>query len=429
VAITWQSSPTFAGLASVTNPKSSACSLTLSWPAATTPCPGGVTYSVYRSTTSPVAVVPANRIASGITSTSYVDNDGLAAGTTYHYVVRAVSVSTGQEDGNTVQRSGSPTGPSQLVYSDDFEGGDLGWVFSKGSPAADTGDFIVGDPVGTTGNNGQACQPEDDHTPAPGIWCLYTAANPGGSVGTDDVDNGEVVATSPVVNLSGYSAATLGFWRWFDNEDPDDAGDYYVLEVSNDGSTWVPLEQIPDTVTSTNHWTYVPFDLQEFVGLTASMRIRFRVADGPAAGDLVEFAADDIQINGQQTCTTFAGGPPPVGDGTGATLPMRLDRGGGDQIHVTVDNAACQDDHVVILAGSLGNYSGYQWAPAGCAFAVGAGSGTITEPNPNVWFLAVWATSADVAGSPGFSSSGERPWDAAGFCSVDGDDHGDAVCD
>lgn len=429
VSIAWQSFPTFAGLTSVSNAGGATCTLNLAWPAATSPCPGGVTYSVYRSTTSPVAVVPVNRVAAGITSTTYSDTEGLSSGTAYYYVIRAVSVFTGEEDGNTVERSATTTGGSVVVYTDSFEGGNLGWTFAKGTPAATTGDFVIGDPVGTSGNNGQPDQPEDDHTSAPGIACLYTAPNPGGSSGTDDVDNGEVVATSPVIDLSGYSAATLSLWRWFGNEDPDDAGDYYVLEVSNGGSTWVQLEQIPDTVTTTNTWTRVQFDLQAFVPLTATMRIRFRVADGTASGDLVEFAADDIVINGSQTCAPGAVGPPPVGDGTNATQPMRLSRGTGDQIQITVDNAACRNDHVVILAGALGNFGGYQWAPVGCAFSAGgAGTGTITESHPNVWFIAVWTTGGGVAGHPGYSSSGERPWDAAGFCSVGGDDPGDLVC-
>ena len=429
VPITWQSHPTFAGLSSVTNAMNGTCALDLAWPAATSPCPGGVTYSVYRSTTSPVPVVPANRIAAGITTTAYSDSKALASGTTYHYVVRAVAAATGVEDANAAERSGSPTGTTEVVYSDTFESGNLGWTFSKGTPAASTGDFVIGDPVGTIGNNSQPAQPEDDHTAAPGVACLYTAPNPGGSVGADDIDNGEVVATSAAIDLSTYTTATLGLWRWFENEDPDDAGDYYALEVSsNNGATWVPLETIPDTVTTTNHWAHVQFDLQAFVPLTSSVRIRFRAADGPDVGDIVEFAADDIEITGNRGCTAGASGPPPVGDGTGTTLPMRLTRTSGDRIQVTVDNTACADDHVVILAGALGDFGGYQWAPTGCAFASGAGSGQITETHPNAWYIALWVTAGGVAGHPGYSSGGERTWPAAGFCSVGGDDPGDLVC-
>lgn len=430
VSVTWQAHPDFAGLATVTNGLTGTCSLILGWPEAVSPCPGGVTYSVFRSTATPVPVGPATRVAAGLASTTYTDTEGLTSGVTYHYVVRAVSVATGAEDPNTVERSGTPSGGSAVVFADSFENGNLGWAFSKGTPAATTGDFIIGDPVATTGNNGQPAQPGDDHTPAPGTLCLYTAANPSGSVGADDVDNGEVVATSPVINLAGYTGATLSLWRWFENEDPDDNGDYYLLEASNNGTTWVQLEQIPDTVTNTNAWTLVQFDLGAFLPLTATMRIRFRVADGTNAGDIVEFAADDIQVTGFQNCAPGATGPPPVADGAAPSAPMLLTRGPGHQIQISVDNAACQSDHVVILAGALGNFSGYQWAPAGCAFpAGGAGTGTITEPNPNVWFIALWVNAGGTAGHPGNSSSGERTWPAAGLCSITGDDPGDPACD
>jgi hypothetical protein len=428
VSLAWQPQPTFAGLMSVSNVSAGTCGLALAWPAATTPCPGGVTYSVYRSTISPVAVTPANRVASALTATTYTDTEALTSGVTYYYVVRAVSVATGVEDTNTVTRSGSPTAVSGVVFSDSFEGGNLGWTFAKGTPPASTGDFLIGDPVGTLNGSGQPCQPEDDHTPAPGTMCLYTAANPTANNTVDDVDRGEVIATSPAFNLSGYSAATLGLWRWFENATVDDAGDYYVQEVSNNnGSTWVQLEQLPDTVTNANSWTHVQFDLQSFTPLTSTMRTRFRVAEGRGPSDLVEFAADDVVVTG--VCTPGPVGPPPVGDGTGGTLPMTLTKGSGDQIQITVDNTACRGDHVAILAGAIGNWSGYQWAPAGCAFASGgAGTGTITESNPSVWFIAVWTTSGGVAGNPGASSSRERTWNAAGYCSVNGDDHGDQVC-
>jgi len=277
---------------------------------------------------------------------------------------------------------------SGVVFSDSFESGNLGWTFAKGSPPASTGDFVIGDPVGTINNLSQQSQPEDDHTPAPGTMCLYTAANPTGDNTIDDVDKGEVIATSPVFDLSGYSAATLSVWRWFENETVDSAGDYYIQEVSsNNGSTWVPLEQLPDTVTNANNWSNVQFNLQSFVPLSSTMRTRFRVADGRGPSDLIEFAADDNVATG--ICAPGLGGPPPAGDGAGATQPMLLTKGSGDQIQITVDNASCHGDHVVILAGALGDFSGYQWAPSGCAFASGAGTGTITETHPNAWFIAV----------------------------------------
>src|SRR6185295_8253561 len=83
--------PSFAGLTSVTNNAQASCGLSLSWSAATAGCAGPITYNVYRSTTPGFTPAPANRIATGVTGTSYTDTSGsLTSGTTYYYIVRAV---------------------------------------------------------------------------------------------------------------------------------------------------------------------------------------------------------------------------------------------------------------------------------------------------------------------------------------------------
>jgi len=63
----------------------SSSQINLSWTASTT---SGVTYNVYASTTSGFTPAPGNRIASGVTTTSY-SNTGLAASTTFYYLVTA----------------------------------------------------------------------------------------------------------------------------------------------------------------------------------------------------------------------------------------------------------------------------------------------------------------------------------------------------
>jgi len=65
----------------------SSSQINLSWAASTTQ---GVTYSVFRSTTSGFAPSAANQITQGLTSTSDSDT-GLSAATTYFYVVEAVN--------------------------------------------------------------------------------------------------------------------------------------------------------------------------------------------------------------------------------------------------------------------------------------------------------------------------------------------------
>jgi len=234
----------------------------------------------------------------------------------------------GNEEDNTVELSGTPTGSFVVVFSDDFEGGNQGWTFSLGSPAASTGDFVIGDPVATTDNSGAPCQPGDDHTADPGVNCMYTAENPSAGAGSDDVDAGEVISTSPTWDLSGYATVTLDLWRWFKNEDADDSGDYYILEA-NDGSGWVELEQIPDTVTNTNSWINAFFNLESYISLTSTVQIRFRVADGTSSGDLIELAVDDIVLTGFTGCTTGGGCSAPAGLNAPGTSDPSGDCGAG----------------------------------------------------------------------------------------------------
>jgi hypothetical protein len=118
-------SPVFAGLERAANGTRSTCSTDLSWAAATPVCGGAVTYSVYRSQTAGFVPAPGNRIATGLTGTTFTDSLGLADRTTYHYVVRATEQSSAtNEDLNTVERSASPTGTitTTVDYRDDFDG-------------------------------------------------------------------------------------------------------------------------------------------------------------------------------------------------------------------------------------------------------------------------------------------------------------------
>jgi FtsP/CotA-like multicopper oxidase with cupredoxin domain len=63
--------------------------ISLTWGASTTTCSSGVTYKVFRSTTSGFTPSSSNQIGSGVTTASYVDS-GLTASTSYFYLVEGV---------------------------------------------------------------------------------------------------------------------------------------------------------------------------------------------------------------------------------------------------------------------------------------------------------------------------------------------------
>jgi outer membrane protein assembly factor BamB len=97
------------------------CQAQIGWAAATAPCGGGVTYSVYRSTSSSFVPSGANRIATGLSATSYTDRADLLPPGTYYYVVRATSTASGLEETNAIRfalnlTSCSSPGPAPVSF-------------------------------------------------------------------------------------------------------------------------------------------------------------------------------------------------------------------------------------------------------------------------------------------------------------------------
>lgn len=193
-------------------------------------------------------------------------------------------------------------GPGITAWADDFETM-TGW--SNGPDTAVSGTWIRGNPVGTGG------QPEDDHTPD-GVNCLYTGANPGGVEGTDDVDGGAAVITSPVIDLSAGDAI-LSYYRWYYERDVgDDANDGFLAQISNNnGGAWTTIEALSP---GSGGWSHVEVRVSDLVAPTATMRLRFTATDGTADGDIVEAAVDDVRFY-RPTCPS----QPADVNGDGAT--------------------------------------------------------------------------------------------------------------
>ena len=120
--------------------------------------------------------------------------------------------------------------------------------------------------------------------------------------------------------------------------------------------------------------------------------------------------------------------PPPVADGmTG--IGMTLNRVSGDTIHVDYDVVMCNEDHAVMLYGTIEDFSGYTGAVSGCNLGA-TGSADFDISDSDVWFNLIWVNTDQDGGHPGFQSGGvSRTWNAAPFCGVIADDHSDNNCD
>ncbi len=104
-----QLAPTFAGAASATQSGATTCTVQVSWPAASAPCGGSLSYAVYRGGAPGFTPDVTTRLAANLPGLSYTDTAGVASGVPLYYVVRATDGGNGEEDQNLVERSVLPT--------------------------------------------------------------------------------------------------------------------------------------------------------------------------------------------------------------------------------------------------------------------------------------------------------------------------------
>jgi hypothetical protein len=237
-SLTWQSYPVFAGLSSVSTPQNATCELDLTWPAAVGTC-GPVTYNIYRSTTNGFAPSAANRIASGVSGTTYADSTDLTSGTRYYYVVRAVDGVSGAEDPNAVQRYGVPFGPNALatIYSENFDSasGLAGW--GTGYFAGNANDW----------RGVQACSPAGSGT---NIFRF------GGTTCTGNYAQGAMAFAAPggasgIAIPAGATNVTMTFnhrWNWFSQASPARRdGGIMLISINNANFYILPSAAISGT--------------------------------------------------------------------------------------------------------------------------------------------------------------------------------------
>ena len=183
--------------------------------------------------------------------------------------------------------------PTTVVF-DDLET-DTGWQVGAADDDATTGIWERVDPNGTYADDDPnfPYQPEDDHTPDPGVNCYITGQQPLGEPdnGYNDVDNGKTTLFTPVYDLEGMENVLVEYYRWYTIRTSLD--DSFFVDISNDGgNSWVNLETVASTE---NYWQRSRFLLEQFVEPTSEVLLRFVAEDYPP-GSLVEAGIDDFSI-------------------------------------------------------------------------------------------------------------------------------------
>ncbi|WP_224365559.1 S8 family serine peptidase [Hyalangium versicolor] len=238
--------PTFAGLTSAANGTASTCSNTLTWADGTAVCGGTLTYSVYRDTTAGFTPSLANKIATGISGTTFNDDLNLTNGTKYYYVVRATETSDAtNEESNKVEKSAAPTGAmtAGVNYFDDLD---------SNRPANAASYWIPTTQSGTSGtiNLTTNCHYQSAtksyrfgaaNATCGGVYPISTQATL--SLGGDGTTAGINGFTFPASTLN----PTLTFNLWYNLENRYD-GAYLVYSTTAANGPWT---QVPDAVSTT----------------------------------------------------------------------------------------------------------------------------------------------------------------------------------
>jgi MYXO-CTERM domain-containing protein len=288
--------PTFAGVASVTNDAAATCGTTATWSAGTPACGGTLTYSVYRSTTAGFTPSGANRIATGLTGTSFADDLNLVSGTRYYYVVRATETAAATvEETNTVQRSAAPTSAAMpgLSYFDDFD---------ANRPPNATSYWIPSTLSGTSGAINIVSN------------CRYQSATRAYRYGATNTSCGGTypASTSAILSLGGNGASGInGFaipGSALSAQMTFNIG--YVMEARFDGA-WLlystesatgPWTQVPDSVSTTQ-----PYISAGGYDNTLSTNSAIRIWTGPNGGVNGALKAVSVNLNALAGRTVWFG--------------------------------------------------------------------------------------------------------------------------
>lgn len=191
----------------------------------------------------------------------------------------------------TLDIAGSPyTYQLETGYSDYFDI-DLGWSVS-GNPG--TGDWERGVPVGTD-YQGTESNPGYDSQDCGEM--AYVTGNGGGGAGSDDIDDGETVLNSPLMDLSTYENPYISFDRWFFNDGGSfgQPNDSLVVELSN-GTVSAIIDFSTTVDPASSSWSSKKIRVTDYMAATSFMQVKVRAMDLPA-GHLVEGGFDNFVVS------------------------------------------------------------------------------------------------------------------------------------
>jgi len=174
-------------------------------------------------------------------------------------------------------------------YYDDFSL-DLNWVATGN---ASTGDWERGVPNGTF-NGGTPSNPDNDVSTDCNLEA-YVTGNGGGSSGSDDVDDGSVILTSPVFDATLYSDPYVEFYRWFYAGGGGSMSSDEMEVKLNNGSTTVIIDAADINSSDNSSWVSKSLRIADYLTPTNNMTFIIETGD-LGSGHLVEAGLDKFEV-------------------------------------------------------------------------------------------------------------------------------------
>lgn len=220
-------------------------------------------------------------------SNGQVNDQNFIAGS-YNVIAGKWGYRSNQVSVNATQTVNNITISLEKGYYDDFAL-DFGWIASGN---AATGMWEKGEPIGTFGFGNTPFNPELDLPNDISDEC-YVTGNGGGGIGDDDIDNGEVILTSPSMDLSSYGTPVLKYYRWFANGGGQGIpNDTLRIEIDN-GQTSVVLSRVIGVTQ--NFWKQDSFVVSNYIAVTGNMKVRF-IAGDYNPGHVAEAGIDGFEV-------------------------------------------------------------------------------------------------------------------------------------
>lgn len=191
------------------------------------------------------------------------------------------------------------TGPTVNIaltkgYYDDFSF-DFNWANTSN---ASTGNWTRAVPIGTiyTANNTSLTCATDADVSTDFTNQAYVTGNGGGQAGTDDVDGGTIILTSPTMDLTTYTDPILKYYRWFFNDGGTGTPDDSFEVVLSSGNQSLVVEKI-GFASSSSQWNLKSYRIKNFFPNPGNnIKVSFRTFD-TSTGHLVEGGVDLFQVS------------------------------------------------------------------------------------------------------------------------------------